>query len=184
LALRDVQRFQVMFVGQVLVGVSLTSVGIGISRQLLRINMDAVYYLCYALMFFAMVAMTRNRRQKCPSDQKMAPNSECRKSLRFITCLLGIYLHAPLLLANYSLGLSSAVVWSPLLGTLVLSPSAHAFLIKNRVVSLLLKMVGGMILVATSPPILLVPRIFPSYTTYVLGVYTPLHLLLAVLWMM
>ncbi len=199
LALRDVKRFQVMFVGNVLIGVTLTSLGICISQQLQlrfgswsheRIIMNAVYFLSYALMFFAMVMTTRHRRQKCASNRKVAPNddddghSECRKSLRFITCLLGIYLHAPLLLANYSLGLPSAVFWSPLLGTLVLSPSAHAFLLKNRVVSLLLKMVGGMILVATSPPILLVPRIFPSYTTYVLGVYTPLHILLAVLWMM
>jgi glycosylphosphatidylinositol transamidase len=204
LALRDIKRFQVKFVGYILAWDGLVSFGIGIvcvatshQQQLLRENdaenttnhewmMKTVYFLSYAMIIFAMVT-GRDGHQKGPSVRKVADEDEhyeCQKSLRFVVCLLGVYLHAPLLLANYSLGLPSAVFWSPLLGTIVLSPSVRAFLSRNRAISLLLKIVGGMFLIATSPPVLLVPSIFPSYTVYILGVYTPLHLLLVVLWMM
>ena len=201
LALRDIKRFQVMFVGYILAWVGLVSFGIGIvcvatshhKREKDAENttnhewmMKTVYFLSYAMIIFAMLT-GRDGHQKGPSVRKVADEDvhyECQKSLRFFLCLLGVYLHAPLLLANYSLGLPSAVFWSPLLGTIVLSPSVRAFLSRNRAISLLLKIVGGMFLIATSPPVLLVPRIFPSYTIYILGVYTPLHLLLVVLWMM
>lgn len=201
LALRDIKRFQVMFVGYILAWVGLDSFGIGIvcvatshhQREKDAENttnhewmMKTVYFLSYAMIIFAMLT-GRDGHQKGPSVRKVADEDvhyECQKSLRFFLCLIGVYLHAPLLLANYSLGLPSAVFWSPLLGTIVLSPSVRAFLSRNRAISLLLKIVGGMFLIATSPPVLLVPRIFPSYTIYILGVYTPLHLLLVVLWMM
>ncbi len=201
LALRDMKRFQVMFLGNVLGGVALASLVIGIyvmnSPQLFwddakyslhGLMMNSIYLLSYALVIFVAI-MARDRLQKCSSVRKVAKveqseHEECRKSLRFVVCLLGVYLHAPLLLANYSLGLSSAVFWSPLLGTFVLPPSTRAFLSKKKKISQLLKVVGGMFLVSTSPPILLVPRIFPFYTIYVIAVYTPLHLLLMVLWMM
>lgn len=204
LALRDVKRFQVLFVGNVLACVALASFVVGmcvtsIEQLLLRMDaekstqhyewmMNAVYFLSYAFVFFAgMMMMAREIRSKSGTVRKVTDaineHEECRKSLRFIACLLGVYLHAPLLLANFSLGLPSAIFWSPLLGMFVLSPWASAFLSRNRMIWQLLKIVGGIFMVATSPPILLVPRIFPFYTTYVLGVYTSLHLLLMVLWM-
>jgi glycosylphosphatidylinositol transamidase len=202
LALRDVKRFQVKFVGNVLAGVALATLGVGIyamnsprsfrddaEYSLHELLMNSIYLLSYVFVIFV-ATMTRDHLQKCSTIRKVANDNnelseyeECRKSLRFIVCLLGVYLHAPLLLANYSLGLPSAVFWSPLLGIFVLSPSARAFLSKKTIISQLLKVGGGMFLVSTSPPILLVPRIFPFYTIYVIAVYTPLHLLLMLLWM-
>ena len=108
---------------------------------------------------------------------------QCRMSLWFISCLIGIYLHAPLLLANYSLGFPSSVFWSPLLATLAIPQKLQTILVRNRVLSILLVIAKYVCLVMTSSPVLLVPRIFEGYTSYIIGVYTPLHLLLTVLWL-
>jgi glycosylphosphatidylinositol transamidase len=122
-------------------------------------------------------------RQDRLRRQKEVDKTEIQGSLRFAACLVGIYLHAPLLLANYSLGFPSSVFWSPLLATLVLPPSMHASLSASKVLSPLATVIKVMFLLVTAPPILLVPRIFYSYTVYVSCVYTPLHFLLAVLWL-
>lgn len=192
LALKDIKRFQFVFVGRVLCSVVLASLGIGIcammcNHQLREAEnstheriMSTVFFLSYTFVVFAEVY---RRRQMSSTVWKMPSDDECRSSLRFVACLLGIYFHAPLLLANYSLGLPSTVFWSPLLGTFVLPPLIHRFLSGSMVMSSLLKVMGAIILVTTSPPVLLVPGVFPSYTIYIIGVYTPLHLLLLVLWL-
>lgn len=114
---------------------------------------------------------------------------ESRNCLRFVTCLLAVYLHAPLLLANYSLGFPSALFWSPLLSLFVLSPASRAYYLKKESlrgkVSRFQIFCGKVfVLGATSPPVFVVPNVFGLVTPYVLLVYTPLHLLLSVLWFM
>jgi len=126
-------------------------------------------------------------------EEKMDNNNtellfeESRNSLRFVSCLLAVYLHAPLLLANYSLGFPSALFWSPLLSLFVLSPASRAYYLKKE--SLRGKAFGlitffgkVVLLVASSPPVFVVPNVFGLVTPYVLMVYTPLHLLLAAIW--
>lgn len=119
----------------------------------------------------------RRRRRSAEEEE------ERRGSLRFVACLLGIYLHAPLLLANYSLGFPSSVIWTPPLAMLVLPASGREFVSRSGALSALAALVKGLILIATSPPVLLVPRIFQWCSPYVICVYTPLHLLLAALWL-
>lgn len=102
-------------------------------------------------------------------------------SLSFIACISAIYLHVPLLLANYSLGIASSAFWTPLLAILTFLPSRH----RGRHKGLLLAGCFTKLFVihAICPPVYLVPRMFGSYTTYVKVVYTPLSLLLLALWL-
>ena len=134
----------------------------------------AIYFISYLFVVYA--ARLRNT-QKEESETDLVDR---RGSLRFISCLCGIYLHVPLLLANYSLGFPSSVFWTPLLAILI---PPDRFRSESRVILSLSLIAKCMILLVTSPPILLVPRIFNLYTPYILCVYTPLHLLLSALWL-
>ena len=118
-----------------------------------------------------------NGRTTCTSSLL---DDECRrKSLRFVGCLLGIYLHVPLLLANYSLGFPSSAFWSPLLATLVLPLSPpHRKGVFQKIRSGTMMVAKCVFLLASSPPVL-----FTTYSAYVLWVYTPLHLFLSALWL-
>jgi glycosylphosphatidylinositol transamidase len=187
LALRDLKRFQFVHVGVVLATVCMASFAVGVlamSTNTRRSGKDftsefimpIAFIVSYVLVHFA-------ARQDRLRIKKVVDETEIQGSLRFTACLVGIYLHAPLLLANYSLGFPSSAFWSPLLATLVLPPSIHASLSASKVLSPLAAAVKGIFLLMTTPPILLVPRIFHSYTFYVCCVYTPLHFLLAVLWL-
>lgn len=187
LALMDLRRFQFLHVGAVLTTVCMASVAVGLLAMSTNARRSEkgfasefilpIAFICaYVLVFY----VARRDRSKL---QRVADTTEIQGSLRFAACLVGIYLHAPLLLANYSLGFPSSAFWSPLLATLVLPPSMHAYLLDDKVRSFLATVVKGAFLLATAPPIFLVPRIFHSYTVYVSCVYTPLHLLLAVLWL-
>ena len=178
LAVRDLNRFQFLHVSTVLGGVCLASSIIGLWAVIANAggvaeNSTWISYVVFLISYLLVIP----RKIIQPNDL-----DECRKSLRFVACLLGIYLHAPLFLANYSLGFPSSVFWSPLLATLVLTPSLRMHLLKYKVLMVVSRIVKCLFLLATSPPILLVPRIFSWYTPYVLGVYVPLHLLLTALW--
>ncbi|KAL7464845.1 hypothetical protein ACHAXS_005173 [Conticribra weissflogii] len=115
-------------------------------------------------------------------EEKMDNNSnellfeESRNSLRFVSCLLAVYLHAPILLANYSLGFPSASFWSPLLSLFVLSPASRAYYLKKesfrgKAFGFLLFCGKVFLLVASSPPVFVVPIVFGSVTPYVLLFY-------------
>ena len=125
-----------------------------------------------------------NKQNHMTKHGKLLSNvlDESRSSLRFIACLLGIYLHVPLLLANYSLGFPSSAFWTPLLAIFVLPHSSWLALSEKKALLCLAMFGKFMFLLVTSPPVFLVPSIFQWYTPYVLTVYTPLHLLLAALW--
>ena len=103
------------------------------------------------------------------------------KSLMFTACLMGVYLHAPLLLANYSLGLPSSILWSLLLAIFMSLPSTRA---KESILLRLMISFGKLvILVSLFPQLFLVPQVFGEYNMYVVWVHVPLHLLLSTLWM-
>eukprot|EP00579_Thalassiosira_antarctica_P011704 CAMPEP_0201910832 /NCGR_PEP_ID=MMETSP0903-20130614/2049_1 /ASSEMBLY_ACC=CAM_ASM_000552 /TAXON_ID=420261 /ORGANISM="Thalassiosira antarctica, Strain CCMP982" /LENGTH=741 /DNA_ID=CAMNT_0048445509 /DNA_START=67 /DNA_END=2292 /DNA_ORIENTATION=+ len=198
LALKDLKRFQFLYVGVVVGSVGVATFVVGLWASIIGTNDGRwkaeggeccsewisyiVFFVSYLLVVLAARQADTNKQTK---QQTQSNNSnECRRgSLRFIACLLGIYLHAPLLLANYSLGFPSSAFWAPLLATLVLPSSLQMVVSRNKVFWIVTLVGKGLFLVATSPPVLLVPRIFPMYTPYVLCVYTPLHLLLAALWL-
>jgi glycosylphosphatidylinositol transamidase len=184
LALIDLRRFQFLHVGVVLITVCLASSAVG----LLAISTDAKQSgkdfaakfsmpIAFIGIYFLVVVVARQSRLR------LKDTTDIQGSLRYLSCLVGIYLHAPLLLTNYSMGFPSSAFWSPLLATLVLPPSMSAIISANKLLSTLATVGKGVFLLATTPPILLVPRIFHSYTFYITCVYTPLHLLLAVLWL-
>lgn len=196
LALRDLRRFQFARAGAVLACVCAGTSGVALTTALVggagNDGSGMLIRAAYLASYLLVILVARRRDGETPAASEGGKQStsrlrfdevERRKSLRFVACLSGIYLHAPLLLANYSLGFPSAAFWSPFLATLVLPSSVGAFAAKNRALASLLMGAGCAFLLATSPPTLLVPRIFDRYTAYVLGVYTPLHFLLAAVWL-
>lgn len=195
LALMEIHCFMFGHVLAVLITVSLASISLcmigtysfmynsSISSSLPIIT---TYVVCYALVITCIIRQ-KKKGDKVTTTTKTTTTREeedIHKSVRFVSCLLGIYLHAPLLLANYPLGFISSLFWSPLLGIFVLSSTMHNRLVSCGVILARLVTFGKYVfLFMTSPLILLVPRIFQSYTAYVCCVYTPLHLLLTVLWL-
>jgi glycosylphosphatidylinositol transamidase len=195
LALRDITRFRFVFVGVVTGVVSLVTLCLYIwsgfhhdeidDASMVDWNAISVYSVAYLLV---VVAARRTLRMEVgkwfkhsPEDDELIILDEHHKSLRFIACLFGVYLHAPLLLANYSLGFPSSTFWSPSLAIILLLPSNQA---KTSLWLQLLITIGKLaFLLATCPPVFLVPTIFGTYTTYVKLVYTPLHLILVALWL-
>ena len=180
LALRDLKRFHFMHVVMVVCAVCASTLVISLWGYMSGWKVEdhtsqwtAMYFISYLVVVY--VARLQNTQKEDETDLV-----DRRGSLRFISCLCGIYLHVPLLLANYSLGFPSSVFWTPLLAILILP---DRFRSESKVISSLSLIVKCMLLLVTSPPILLVPRIFNFYTPYILCVYTPLHLLLAALWL-
>ncbi|KAL7438602.1 hypothetical protein ACHAXM_006403 [Skeletonema potamos] len=176
LALRDITSFQFVFVGTVVGTVLLASC----------VNACMIFTTGRSsigvLMIIVAWVVRRSIPQPCKEKKTTADfdaTNECRKSLRFVTCLIGIYLHAPLLLANYSLGFPSAVFWTPLLAILVLSDRLYSTLSKNVVLKTIMTVAKILLLVAISPSTILPSNISPQY---VLILYSPLQLLLAALW--
>jgi len=181
LALRDLKRFHFVHVGMAVCAVCTSTLVISLWGYMSGWKVEghtsqwtAMYFISYLVVVYA--ARLRDT-QKEESETDLVDR---RGSLRFISCLCGIYLHVPLLLANYSLGFPSSVFWTPLLAILILPDRFRA---ESKVILSLSLIVKCMLLLVTSPPILLVPRIFNFYTPYILCVYTPLHLLLAALWL-
>jgi glycosylphosphatidylinositol transamidase len=184
LALRDIKSFQFWFVGITVGTVFLASC----------VNACTVFAagrsFIGVLMIIVAWVVRRNlphpnsskyRKTDTTDDFDMATKVECRKSLRFVTCLLGIYLHVPLLLSNYPLGFPSSIFWTPLLAMLVLSDRLYSICSKNMVLKTLIVVVKILLLIAISPSTILPSDLSPRYT---LVVYTPLQLLLTALWVL
>lgn len=195
LALRDLGRFRFGHVALVVGSVFVAVAAIGVWAILCANGcFEWISYVAFLLSYLLVVAAARrdgwtqakggaDATAKQTERRRADDANERRESLRFAACLLGVYLHAPLLLANYALGFPSAVFWSPLLATLVLPPSLRDATARSRALSVAALATRLAVLGATCPPVLLVPRVFPAYTPYVVSVYTPLHLLLAALWL-
>ena len=195
LALRDIRRFRFVFVGMVVGAVSLMTGFIYIwsyyqdkenkpkTGNSVNWNDLSVYFASHAIVITISRRTSRAELSKwlehSPADGTTITMDEHHKSLRFIACLCAIYLHAPLLLANYSLGLPSSAFWCPLLAIFMFLPSDR---LKHRIwMRLILSFAMLALLIVTCPPIFVVPKIFGMNTTYINTVYTPLHLLLSVL---
>lgn len=195
LSLRDIRRFRFAFVGVALGAVSLMTGFIYMwphyqnkenrpeNDTSLNWNELIVYFAAHAIVITISRQTSQAEMSKwlkhSPADGTNITMDEQHKSLRFIACLCAIYLHAPLLLANYSLGLPSSAFWCPLLAIFMFLPSDR---LKHRIeMRLVVSLVMLLLLVVTCPPFFIVPRIFGANTTYINTVYTPLHLLLSVL---
>jgi glycosylphosphatidylinositol transamidase len=192
LALRDIQRFRFRFVGVVTCMITLATIFINVwsSYHKFEEQTDTDWSgLCvYLLVHLAIVITARHTLRKetskwfkhSPEDDRNYVLDEHHKSLRFIACLFGVYLHAPLLLANYSLGFPSAVFWSPLLAIFMFLPSTEA---KQHVgMRAIVYVAKVIVLVSFCPQFFLVP-LFGSYTEYVTTIDTPLHLIMSALWL-
>ena len=110
------------------------------------------------------------------------------RTVQFVACLLGTYLHVPLLLGHVALFVPSALLWTAVLALIVpplsLSASFSSSLSSSRGLVVgwdprfrAAAAAGGV--AALGPTVVLVPGLIGSYTPYVVGVYLPLHLLLA-----
>lgn len=199
LALRDLKRFQFLRTGVVLgsvcmstFAISVWAIGTNKRRKAEECTSEWISYVVFFISYLLVIFVARHDTLIPPkgagtdnkqTKQSQSNKNECQGSLRFVSCLVGIYLHVPLLLANYSLGFPSSAFWSPLLASLVLPLSLQMVVSRNKLLMVLSTAAKCLFLLVTSPPILLVPRIFDWYTPYILGVYTPLHLLLATLWL-
>jgi glycosylphosphatidylinositol transamidase len=196
LALRDVQRYRFKFVGTIMGSIGVSTALIYLwsgyhNKELEEHNnsfIDWAGVLVYLVVHLAVVLIARRTLRKevskwfkhSPRDDTGDILDEHQKSLRFVACLFGVYLHAPLLLSNYSLGLPSATFWSPLLAIFMFLPSSLAkHKIGLRVISYLAKIA---VLIAFCPQFFLI-RIFGTYNAYVTLVDTPLHLMLSALWL-
>ena len=174
LALRDISLFQFKFVGHVVGTVVLASCLNALTVLITRRSFIGVLIIIVVRVMRLSIQQSCNQRQ-----EKDDVKTECCKSLRFVTCLVSIYLHVPLLLANYSLGFPSAVFWTPLLAILVLPTQQSLWLSKNVVTNTIMTIAKILILIAISPSTILPSNTPPQYT---LMLYTPLQLLLTALW--
>lgn len=115
------------------------------------------------------------------------------RTVQFVACLLGTYLHVPLLLGHVALFVPSTLLWTAVLALIVppllsLSASFSSSFSSSRglvgwdprrfgAAAAAAAAAGGV--AALGPTVVLVPGLIGSYTPYVVGVYLPLHLLLA-----
>ena len=123
--------------------------------------LNALLFLLYS----SIPSLLRHWRERKPVTHRTI------QSLQFLGCLAGIYIHAPLVLQHVSLALPSSLLFSLLL-SIPWSKSA----------ALLPRLAWGTVLVATWPPTVLLPLVFNSYTTYVNLAFTPLHIVLSIMW--
>ena len=184
LALRDIQSFQFFFVG-----ITVGTVFIASCVNACNVFVTGRSFIGVLMIIVAWVVRRNLPHPNSSKDNKIdtsddfdtAKKVECRKSLRFVTCLLGIYLHVPLLLSNYPLGFPSSIFWTPLLAILVLSDRLYSICSKNMVLKTLIVVMKILLLIAISPSTILPSDFSPRYT---LVVYTPLQLLLTALWVL
>jgi len=125
------------------------------------LTMHVVLFVIYA----SIPKILRLFRTKLTSQQGRI------QSFQVIVCLAGIYVHTPLLLQHVSLALPSSLLCS----ILISMPRSTS----NSKIS---AMFWGLVLLATWPPMLLVPTVVGRYTTFVNVALTPLHFLLTVMW--
>ena len=123
-------------------------------------TMNALYGICLALVREYM--------------RKLTSSLQYGQSLQFGTCLVAIYMHVPLVLANVSMALPSALMWSALMAFPV-------FPIQN---ALWKRIKRPLVLVVALLSLALVPnKLFGGYTPFVTTVFMPLHMLISMLWL-
>lgn len=107
--------------------------------------------------------------------QEAAHSSTTRalQSLQFISCVTAAYILVPIAFAHTSLSYVPSLLWTPLLAFPNYSKASTRTVVN--------KLLGLVLLVVTAPPILLLPRVFGSYTAFLQFAYIPLHIQLLLL---
>jgi len=164
LVLFDIQRFHFGTLQVVLVvGCTCLILSLIAFRTRSESAMNAVYVILFVYMCFG--APVRKDQQPVAFGQ----------SLQFLTCLVAIYMHVPLVMAHVSLAFPSILVWS----SLIAFPS---FPVTK---TLWQRAKRPMVLVFAILSLSLVPnQIFAGkFTPYVTTVFMPLSMLLSLLWL-
>jgi glycosylphosphatidylinositol transamidase len=125
-----------------------------------------------------------------PGSQRILPTlwkqpmsrSNALQSIQFIACLLAVYIHVPIAFGHVSLAFPSALFWTPWIAFPSFRQQQQPII--TSISSRTRGLVCMLLLLATAPPVLLVPRIFASYTPYVKFAYLPLHLLVSFLYLL
>jgi glycosylphosphatidylinositol transamidase len=121
----------------------------------------------WMLLYYASVAFVWKNKFLLPaSANENEKKSSRRQSLQFAACATAAYIFVPIAFAHASLVYVPSMVLVPLL-------AFPSYGVKKSSPSKKVLLIGLWILVA--PPILLVPRFFDSYTTFVRYGYVPLH---------
>lgn len=164
LVLFDIQRFDFGTLQVVLV-VGCTC--LILSLIAFRTRSESVMNALYVILFVYMCFGTPVRKDQQPVAYG--------QSLQFLTCLVAIYMHVPLVMAHVSLAFPSILVWS----SLIAFPS---FPVTK---TLWQRVKRPMVLVSAILSLLLVPnQIFAgNFTPYVTTVFMPLSMLLSLLWL-
>lgn len=98
------------------------------------------------------------------------------QSLQFAACATAAYLLVPIAFCHAALVYIPALVLVPLLAFVDYSSSSSSVVFKTITKVMLLAL-----WVLSSPPLLMVPRFFPTYTIFVKCAYVPVHLQLLLL---
>ncbi len=164
LVLFDIQRFDFGTLQVVLV-VGCTC--LILSLIAFRTRSESVMNALYVILFVYMCFGTPVRKGQQPVAYG--------QSLQFLTCLVAIYMHVPLVMAHVSLAFPSILVWS----SLIAFPS---FPVTK---TLWQRVKRPMVLVSAILSLSLVPnQIFAgNFTPYVTTVFMPLIMLLSLLWL-
>jgi GPI-anchor transamidase subunit GAA1 len=104
------------------------------------------------------------------------------QSVQWFACLFALYVLIPIAFANVSLSFWPAVLWTPLLSfwrTTDPPETKSSFPLFWKRFNFSLSL---LVLFATRPMQVVVPRLLPSYTPFVRYAYIPLHLLLVILY--
>lgn len=171
LVLVDMSNFQWSFISNaisaLLTGFIIGSLGMSWIESLEKSCSGILFVMCgrVAVLFFAFMPILRLVHY---SDV----NTDMRKSLQFIACLIAVYTHVPIAFAHSSLAFPSALFWTPLLAFPSIyktSPSPS----HRRVNLLAIISFAALVFIAT----------FPSFTTYLKFVFLPLYLVCTMLWL-
>jgi GPI-anchor transamidase subunit GAA1 len=171
----DIDRFHLSSAGWMVLSTIGVAVLGGVSSLLLPsftseddlAMINACFLAPYMVLAVVWASILQGYRAKKGDHQRVV------NSLQFVVCLTAIYMHVPLAFAHASLGFPSALLW-----TLLLAFPKHSGSIQNKKWA---TWIGVAAVLMTAPPVLLVPRVFSSYTTYIRLVYIPLHVQLVLL---
>jgi glycosylphosphatidylinositol transamidase len=169
-------------------------------------TMAVVFVLLYTgvAVFWIRNILLRNHHRQCQSDvpddpscqhtetkeggQNQDRNPETTRTiltLQFATCAVTVYILVPIAFAHASLSYLPSVLWTPLLAfpdyPSMKNSSSSNNAARNSGFSHVQRFVVipvlSLVVVATAPPLVLVPGMFSTYTPFVRYVYTPIHVL-------